>query len=279
MVYITAHGGGCCGMKHIYDFRYEQDVNIQELIRRLRENDVADDRLQQEVILSNRQTEEQPRLVDELARLGFVYSSSWSGQHGTPVHLFLRAKRRLALVEARFYNRWVRNGGMVASPHLGGNLPAFNEPQNRNGDNAGRYGGFGVGDMVRVVSSLSRHNGQEALIRRFEHNYENDTYAAVLETGARITLAHLILVNPDEPQENREPTVYRHPNHVPQDVVEAPRRLILSQFYCVFQQSGLASRVFATLNEGVEAYPRARNWNERRVYSDGTVEEGPVNHG
>jgi hypothetical protein len=84
------------------------------------------------------------------------------------------------------------------------------------------------------------------------------------------------------------PTIYRHPNadnitFIPELFREPaplpPRTLILSQFYCVFRDSGLPSRVFFTLAEGQEAFPRAQDWHERRVYSDGAIVEGPVQHG
>lgn len=273
MATYSSHGGGCCGMKHFHNFRDEPGLNVSELLRLTRHNGMGDDRLQLEVILSDRQTYYNPALIETLARLGFVYTSSWTGQHGTPVHLFLRAKKRLALSAANFYNRWVNDlNGMLPHPALSGPLPRLNEGQAQR---------LRVGDRVRCILRESLRQGEVGTIHalrdfgEYQVRYDWDGHISTFRSRDSVEL-----INP-EPVEPAPATVYRHPTNpafaeVP---VGFPRRLILSQFYCVFRATGQASRVFSTLAEGQEAYPTALDWHERKVYSDGEVVEGPVQHG
>lgn len=304
MAQWSAHGGSCCGMRHIYTFREDDERNMRELIRTLSETG-PDNNLQQEVILSNRQTEQYPGLVDELARLGFVYTSSWTGQHNTPVHLFLRAKCRLALSAAHFYERWQQNRGMLPRPALAGQLPPWNEqvrPQApldlRNGGHRHRagvrydYNYLLRGDRVRVNSPRSALHETEQVIHDF-YNDRYNYYATFVGSDRRVSVNNLIYIAPEPEVQLDVPqplAVYRHPNaanvefpavreNPPAPPLGAERRLILSQFYCVFRASGLASRVFDTFAEGQQAYPRATQWHERKVFSDGEIVEGPVNHG
>ena len=300
MAQYANHGGSCCGMRHIFNFRDDERTNIRSLIENLNTLG-ADNRLQQEVILSNRQTTEYPGLVDELARLGFVYTSSWTGQHGTPVHLFLRAKMRLALSEANFYERWTQAGGMLPHPALAGSLPIWREQvrprvvQQHQRPGAYQYNNYlVVGDRVRVNSPNSRLHDTEQTISGFrttDNYYSAATFAGV-ENHLRISVNNLTLIPaaaPAAPPPAPAPIAYRHPNAAnvafaaPRENVPVPpvpaRRLILSQFYCVFRNTGQPSRVFATLAAGQEAYPRATQWFERKVYSDGEIVEGAVNHG
>lgn len=300
MVQTSTHGGSCCGMRHIWQFREETtEQYIQGLIREMDRGNftkLADERLQLEVILSDKQTRDNPALVDALARLGYVYTSSWTGGHGTPVHLFLRAKRRLALSAANFYDRWTGNNGMLPHPDLAGELPRFEEGNTQREDQVGGRtrdrNNLAVGDRVRINSPGSRFNGQESVISRFS-GYRWDGYRGVLnlrtETGRhveiRVTNLVRIFEQPvQEPAPVREPIVYRHPVNpagwpAPAALQVLARRLILSQFYCVFRNTGQASRVFSTLLEGQAAYPNARDWHERKIFSDGEIVEGRVNHG
>ena len=183
MATISAHGGGCCGMRHIQGFRDGDGENVRQLARRTQP--YADSRHQLEVILSDLQTRENPALLAALARLGYVYTSSWSGQHSTPVHLFLRAKYRLALESAHFYNRWVNDlNGMLPHPGLGGPLPRWTEPvraaQQR----------WEVGTRVRCINPRSPNHGLPGTITRmadmgyawsygqvtFDHSERSNTY-------------------------------------------------------------------------------------------------------
>lgn len=277
MATLVEHGGGCCGMKHIHGFRDGDQQDTASLLEQTFRNNLAyaNGRYQLEVILSDRQTRDRPQMLAELAHTGYVYTSSWTGQHGTPVHLFLRAKERLALTSAHFYNRWVNElDGMVASPGLGGSLPvaspnAYLRAQQRNG----RGFQFEIGQEVFINSRASRFNGQtSAVVGRWISDWRSRCYT--LANGARITESNL------RATDNLHTTVYRHPQRGEAPAARQPeRRLILSQFYCVFAATNQASRVFATLADGQQAYPRARYWHERKVYSDGEIVEGPVNHG
>ena len=297
MATLSNHGGNCCGFRHIHGFHERESTNIAELIRHTGTEGLSDRAYQLEVILSDRQTRENPRLVDELARIGYVYSSSWTGQHGTPIHQFLRAKRRLAMTAANFYGRWTRNGGMVAHPALAGSLPGWEERTQQPhvmGDRT-RYNNLNVGDRVRVQNPRARLHGNQYTIRDFRRPHSRGI-VAILDVRddndgrwieMAVTRLELVGAAPPPPP----PLVYRHPNagnitfipeqlqraNVPEPVIE--RRLILSQFYCIFRNTREASRVFATLQEGQCAYPLARDWHERKVYSDGEIVEGRVQHG
>jgi len=304
MATLTAHGGGCCGMRHIYGFREIQETNVADLTRLTAGNE-GNSNLQFEVILSDRQTRENPLLVDELARLGYVYTSSWTGQHATPVHLFLRARNRLALSSANFYNRWVNdNNGMLPHPSLAGPLPALAEIRRTpvvlplGAQRVAEQNNLLAGDRVRVNSPTSRYHNEEAMIIRFSGDRWGG-FSGVLNINHNGRLAEIRVTNLVRIFDNPEagppvappppPLPYRHPTNphgwpLPAQAPAAvpagfPRRLILSQFYCVFRNTGQASRVFETMAAGQEAYPRATQWFERKVYSDGEIVEGPVNHG
>ena len=278
MARINNHGGHCCGMRHIHEFRAGDAQDTVELHRHTQQ--IGDGRYNLEVILSDLQTRDKPQMIAELARLGYVYTTAWVGQHGTPVHLFHRAKQRLALQDAHFYNRWVNElNGMVASVGLAGALPDIR-------GEAVQRTGWVRGARIRNTDPRSVRYRQEAEIIEasqyyadhdnygyMKFRYVNDRFIATADNRTRYEL-----VQPRAPAVPVERPTYRHQN---QDAAEvAPRRrLILSQFYCVFRETELPSRVFATLEEGRRAFPRALDWHERKVYSDGEIVEGPVNHG
>jgi hypothetical protein len=224
--------------------------------------------------------------------LGYVYTSSWSGNHETPVHLFLRAHTRLALSNAHFYNRWVNDlNGQLPHPDLGGVLPPIRVVTV--GRRLPAYNYLLDGDRVRVDSPMSQFNRQVATIVRFIEDYNAGTMRAVINLRTRlgnegeISVNNLVRID-EQPAAEQAGLQYRHAAHAELRFAEArdviveqpdPRRLILSQFYCIFRDTGNASRVFPTLEEGTRAFPRATEWHERKVYSDGEIVEGPVNHG
>ena len=86
MAILVGHGGQCCGMRHIHQFRDDDATNARELERHTR--DMANGRYNLEVILSNLQTRNSPQLIAKLAELGYVYTTAFTGQHGTPVHVW-----------------------------------------------------------------------------------------------------------------------------------------------------------------------------------------------
>jgi hypothetical protein len=271
MATYSYHGGSCCGMRHIYEFHEDQQTNINNLVRVTNEVG-ANDRLNLEVILSDLQTQTNPELLRSLARLGYTYTTAWTGQHGTPVHLFHRAKKRLALEDAHFYNRWVNEyNGMVVNAGLGGDLPPWNETQPH------QVGRLLLGQLVRNIGNSTLQGLVGVVVEVSRCGLVTVRYA----TGRTITYTEdteLLEVIGQAPEQEAPPTVYRHPRLGGQPPV-AERRLILSQFYCVFRESGRPSRVFNTLAEGQQAYPRAIDWHERKVYSDGEIVEGLANHG
>jgi hypothetical protein len=281
-------------MRHIHGFFNGRARDLRDLTNLTQEGSTTT-RYQLEVILSDAQTRDDPALVAELARLGYVYTSSWSGNHETPVHLFLRAHTRLALSDAHFYNRWVNDlNGQLPHPDLGGVLPPIGRHR---GILVGRrlpmYNYLLAGDRVRVDSPMSQFNGRVATIVRFTEDYNTGGMRAVIDlrtllgNEGEISVNNLVRID-EQPAAGQAALQHRHPNfeeltffplrEAPPAQLE-PRRLILSQFYCIFRDSGNASRVFATLEEGTRAFPRATEWHERKIYSDGEIVEGPVNHG
>jgi hypothetical protein len=277
-------------MRHIHGFFNGRAQDLRDLTN-LTEQGSNGTCYQLEVILSDGQTRDDPALVAELARLGYVYTSSWSGNHETPVHLFLRAHTRLALSNAHFYNRWVNDlNGQLPHPDLGGVLPPVGRVAV--GRRLPMYNYLLDGDRVRVNSPMSQFHRQEATVVRFTEDYHTGGMRAVIDLRTRLgnegEISVMNLQRVDQPEEPVAAPPLRHPNHAnlafaeARDVIveqPAPRRLILSQFYCIFRDTGNASRVFPTLEEGTRAFPRATEWHERKVYSDGEIVEGPVNHG
>lgn len=302
MARLVLHGGDCCGMRHIHEFRDEdENNNIAELKRQVAI--VADNTYNLEVILSDRQTQNNPGLVDELARLGFVYTTPWTGNHGTPVHLFHRAKTRLALQDAHFFNRWCQNGGMLPNPGLGGRLPVWNEqPGQRN--HAGevnpnqlrerRYNHIIPGDVVRVRGG-SRRAGRTFTVTRtgiMRNNYgypstrifmndvrENNAEFGIIPTNCVIMIRIENRPQVHDRQNNANApdpaTVYRHPalgernepqpNDAPQEPVD-----VLTEWFANLRTVGLRGP-FTTREEAVAAFPRCRNFTCRSVRSDGTT--------
>lgn len=273
------HGGGCCGMTHFSGFRA---ANQTENVRSLR-TDISlgqlNDRKNVEVILSNLQTQNNPELVDELARQGYVYTTSFTGQHGTPVHVFHRANRRLALSAAAFYPRWVENGGMVANSELSGNLPVAtaanigaNVPAARNNNN---HPGFRIGDRVRVNSPASMAHGQIVTLENIVRDW--DVYKGVFRYRGhilRIVTSNLVRVDGGENNNNNraEPTAtFRHPTTTPAAVSAPAARRILREYFASFRDG----RIRGPFNSSAEvraAYPRVANYVRRDVHSDGRVE-------
>lgn len=193
MVTLRAHGGSCCGMRHIHSFSGQENNNP----------DLIDQALSQaingqgvEVVLSGAQVESYPNVLERLAQLGFVLDGHWrNGNHGSQTdpranpgthnYRFTRADRREALNAGPIARRW---RGMVLTPGLAGLLPMFsgtytNRPaereiahytrliptghqtlEHRAGN--GRRPPFSVGDTVRVTNARSVRNGREFAVLR-----------------------------------------------------------------------------------------------------------------
>jgi hypothetical protein len=113
MVTVAAHGGLCCGARHIYGF---DNHNTPEDIDRALAS-IPKDRMV-EVILNQRQVDAHQHVLNHLARRGFVFDGRWiNGNHNRTNYRFTRCDNRLPLS----LPQW---NGMVADPDLAGALPS-----------------------------------------------------------------------------------------------------------------------------------------------------------
>lgn len=268
MAIITNHGGNCCGARHIYDFRNNVQDDIRQLERHIRENG---NHLLMEVILSNRQATEKPQVIDKLQELGFVYSSSWVGNHGTPVHRFERTGRRLALNANQFNWR-----GMTSSDRLRGDLPALTNNMTDSRNNT-----LEVGDTVEIVGSTSRYNGGRFRIRSFELNYEGagrNRFKAVFQNreggGFSIVLGNLVQSmrgdNHNQNQQEIPQQLHDNAEVVQQEAIPVEPRVVFSTWHNNYRTTGRGAG-FDTLLLAREAAPRCRRQDRRDIMSDETI--------
>ena len=268
------HGGGCCGSNHIHGFREGDDADTADLERIVR-GEIPNNYLV-EVILSNKQAREKPMLIAKLQELGFVYSSSWTGNHGTPVHRFERTGARLALAANTF--NWQ---GMMASSTLSGTLPTI---FTGNIDQAiGR--GFPVmngrvlrGSRVVINSPASQYNGRSMWVRRCSDNWPSEglnRYRAHLsETidGPEITsivCGHLRLIDANNVQPPVAPQVHENAPANERPVAAGPV-VVFETYHNHYQRNGRGAG-YDNRELAREAAPRCRRIDRREIMSDGTV--------
>lgn len=280
MAQIRNHGGNCCGARHIHSFRGNEAANVASLTHLTSSGGLAANHLLREVILSNRQTQSNPRLIAKLAELGYVYTSSWTGNHGTPVHRFERTGRRLALNRNGF--NWQ---GMVASDTLDGDLNVLpvNEATPRNGiglrdsDETLVY----VGDLVRVTGGTSRYRGNAFTVIRFARNFNGqglNRWRAVLRNDDgeqfRLVMGNLTRIGAGPRGRQAAPAipeqVHTHNNLDGEGDRQQPVRVLFSTFHNNYRRNGRGAG-FDTLEEATEAAPRCRRRDRRDIMSDGTV--------
>lgn len=206
MVQQRAHGGGCCGMKHISGFgpAENDDPNLidAQVASCINGQGI-------EVVLNGNQVASYPRVMERLALLGFVLDGHWrNGNHGAQAfrnaqqptenelgshnYRFTRADRRQPLGEGPIARRWA---GMVLTPGLHGLLPMmartggaanaheqalrthFTRPLARDYVSLWRRGGgygdpidFNANDVVRVTNRASRRFDREFTVLRVTGN-------------------------------------------------------------------------------------------------------------
>lgn len=201
MVTLSAHGGGCCGMRHLRGFGPDENAN-PDLIDQALAGAINGQGV--EVVLNHTQVTNYPRVLERLAELGFVLDGHWrNGNHGAQAFLnreaptegelgshnyrFTRADRRQPLAEGPIANRWA---GMVITPGLNGLLEQMHNVRNQAGRDARlrqhytrplpqgyttlwtRGGGNAdltlprAGDTVRVSNRASRRFDREFVVVR-----------------------------------------------------------------------------------------------------------------
>lgn len=203
MVTLSAHGGGCCGMRHLRGFGAEENNN-PDLIDEALAGAINGQGV--EVVLNGTQVQNLPRVLERLAELGFVLDGHWrngnhgqqdfrnaaaptEGELGSHNYRFTRADRRQPLGEGPIAGRW---GGMVVTPGLRGLLTGmhgarvdnqrdarlrqhYTRPLPRGYQVLWRRGGQNTdlnalrqGDTVRVTNRASRRYNREFTIIRIQ---------------------------------------------------------------------------------------------------------------
>ncbi len=151
VVALKAHGGSCCGARHIHGFDSGTEAALDTINTALAQ---APTRRAVEVILNGSQVGRYPGILGRLAQLGFVYDGHWkNGNHDSDNYRFTRCDDRRPLTLAG----WT---GMVMDPALTGTLPAL-PGQTTAG------GGVGVvRDLTHYVRPLPENAAANALTRR-----------------------------------------------------------------------------------------------------------------
>lgn len=277
MVTRRNHGGGCCGAQHLqgFDARHGGGIESENLRQLLRLTSEQPNHLLTEVILSDRQTREQPNLIEKLQLYGFVYTTSWTGNHGTPVHRFERTGRRLALSANNF--NWQ---GMVASDTLQGNLPPLPPAE--------------VEEALRVDAVRRDMRGNEVRIgdtvniRNTNHTYWNNNVVVIgfSETPAgysrvdfmvRGNVCHCALSSVVRSQQARQANMQgaaEIPEQLHENAQPAPAQepqVVHSTYHNNYARTGLGAG-FDTLELAQQAGPRCRRRCRRDIYSNGVIE-------
>lgn len=270
MATTTVHGGGCCGARHIHTFRDDDAINVASLVNNVIEACGAGNHLLLEVILSNRQTQRNPLLLAKLAELGFVYTSAWTGNHGTPVHRFERTGRRLALSANRF--NWT---GMTPSEGLQGEMPPIARARNGGGGlrannmSTNQLAGRFTRDSQHIVTNRnSAFYGATVTVRSFDPQTRQVTFSRYRHIYTHAASSFDTRgggnVAPIEGQQHAQGNG-RVPPVAPAPVV------VLTEVFASFRD-GRIRGPFPSPEVCRRAYPRVARFVTREVYSDGRVE-------
>lgn len=85
MAYITAHGGHCCGIRHMYSFGY---LDTKESIQKLIDTETAQHRTQGylvEAVITNAQCRLLPNLAKNLQEVGFRLVSRFKNPNSSNI--------------------------------------------------------------------------------------------------------------------------------------------------------------------------------------------------
>jgi hypothetical protein len=303
MVALAAHGGHCCGARHLYGFSAVENQNPNEIVRQLATSDSG--RLV-EVILNGDQVRGYPAAVAKLAELGFVLVGHYiNNNHNSHNYVFHRADRRLPLTGLAWWP------GQVITPAMRGNLtphrtltqhiPARPTPPRPQPVLMRQHGRnfLLIGDRVRVNNERSARHGREFIIDSFRQEWgSNDTavmrdpvdgglfvlsvYSLIVVTrvaepapvpapppAAPPAVPQLPVQRHDQPDLHRIEGVAR-PAPAPVAPPPPPPTVVSSTFHNVLR-TGRSEAGWMTLAQAREAAPRARSVDRRDVYSDGTV--------
>lgn len=297
MARMVAHGGFCCGMRHISGMSLNTDQTAARL-----ENDIAysihaegGGRLF-EVVLNERQMREQP-VLDLLRKYGFTLVSSFNNRTGARCAIFHRADSRVPLSYWR--NQW---GGMTIAPDLQGNLPRIpgtlnlvhpgltQEERQRQHRLTETGRDARVGDQVRVVNSASDYFGMEGRVTSSTNEFLNIRFTNGERRGqgsARISQRSVRIIqraNQAGQPQVREPVipaqapwafpVHENAGNLPpaptERVVVPPVRSLFTLYYNVLR-AGRSEAGWPTFAAARAAAPRAQSIDAQVFFSDGTT--------
>lgn len=273
MVRLIAHGGHCCGARHLFGFGENENRDPDSIITALRN---APPKRQVEVILNGDQIASYPHVLDKLADLGFVYTGHYiNGNHMSNNHVFTRCDDRLPLVNADGTCAIPNWRGQVLTPGTRGQLP-----------NPARLAGGGIrrNSEVRVNSPTSRRHGGVYTVRDIrdvDYVLKAIMFDPMTHSEFAIVLTNLELVNapveaqpprhdqPDAPNGAYIPPVVPPARGLRQE--EVPVIRVFSTFHNVYRMSGRMSG-YDTLEEARAKTGRnALRLDRRDIMSDGSV--------
>ncbi len=304
MVYISSHGGSCCGARHIHGFGTGDHLtNIEQMHNHAAS---APDRLT-EIILNRTQCINSPRLLAAMAERGYVLTTGFkNGNHNSDVFVFHRSDRRLRLdnTERDFGFVWA---GQIASPTLHGNLDALRPVERVGGDNnrvpehlrrygspfhTGYWGAYPADLVLRYVGTSAALRGDLFGLPTGYRNWSNT--ALYLPSGSRgIRVRNLRTGNLHDlsinsfhvhrftqaadvppaapaPLGNQLYTLAPEGGAAPA-VVEA-ERIVYTTFHNVYRDGRIGAG-YPTSEEARNAAPRALNRLTRHIYNTGRVED------
>lgn len=302
MADMRAHGGGCCGMRHISGMSLNETYTERHI-----ENDIAYHIRSEEggrlfeVVLNERQTGDN-RVLNLLRKYGFTLVSSFNNRTGSRCAIFHRADNRVPLSYWR--TRW---NGMVITPEMQGLLPRIpgtirairpeeyrNQTRNRNIQPNGYTAN--VGDVVHVTNIDSDYHGQHGRVV----STTADTLIIEFLNGARVNGRTQVRVNrnsvrvtqpanqPNEPQVAiPEQAPWAFPTHAnagaesarpaasvvpaPQQVAPEPAPRPLFTFYYNVLRTGRSQAGWPTYAAARNTAPRIRQVDACTHFSDGST--------
>lgn len=248
---LSNHGGGCCGARHIHTFNAGDNADPNRILRVV---DTAPRTRRVEVILADYQVRDYPRITETLARLGFVLTDRYvNGNHGSQNYVFSRCDRRLPLTDLPFQWR-----GMVASPHLHGNLPGVGT--------GARYrtvlARHETGSRVRLLLGRSPFNGHEGVIvDRFNQECTVVLDGSPTRRRYDINCLRLLPVDDDEGPWNFPPMLHLgmdDPLAHLEDRTPPPVTVVRSMYANVYARAGRTGIHWSTLELAARAGERRR---------------------
>lgn len=123
MVTFANHGGGCCGLRHLFSFSGSTDRNPSDINFELtRSNNYG---RATEVVLTDSQCRNYPNVLQRLADLGFVLAGRFHNDNSDNVcNVFHRMDHRKAITATALPYTW---NGQKMHPELAGDLSSHRE--------------------------------------------------------------------------------------------------------------------------------------------------------